>query len=307
MKLRSKSIVSILLLLWMQAGFADDNFCGTDDEPALIYSRIPISSVGNLRDYLDTNGHSRVGSLQDILSLTPSVGAATGANLDQIASYLSSLNDFHSSMMKSSSEQIGQLISERLAGEIDSLFYSNQTNNRRISFNSAEEQFLNGNGYTANGTYAYVADGKISISLKITRLRDAETRTFVSVGEPITAVRQLAFRVFDAFQFPSNQSVFNPFHEKTWVSLGGGSAGTAMRMSDAMEYCEALNARLPTKMEVLLASKLGQYVSGIKINPRAPYTVTDSGVLKALVPATGSCNSIGNEVSRQYLVACIQD
>ena len=307
MRFRFRSLLYVFLILWVQAAFADDNFCGTDDEPALIYSRVPISSVGNLRDYLDTNGYSRVGSLQDILSLTPSVGAATGANLDQIASYLASLNDFHSSMMKSSSEQIGQLISERLAGEIDSLFYTNQTTNRRISFNSAEEQFFNGNGYTANGTYAYVADDTISISLKITRLRDAETRTFVAVGEPITAVRQLAFRVFDAFQFPSNQSVFNPFHDKTWISLGGDSAGTAMRMSDALEYCEALNARLPTKMEVLLASKLGQYVSGIKINPRAPYTVTDSGVLKALIPATGSCNTVGNEVSRQYLVACIQD
>lgn len=305
--MRVRSILSVFLILWMQAGFADNNFCGTDEEPALIYSRIPISSVGNLRDYLDTNGYSRVGSLQDILSLTPSVGAATGANLDQIASYLWLLNDFHSSMMKSSSEQIGQLISERLAGEIDLLFYTNQTTNRRISFNSAEEQFLNGNGYTANGTYAYVADDTISISLKITRLKDAETRTFIAIGEPITAVKQLAFRIFDAFQFPSNQSVSNPFHGKTWVSIGGGNTGTAMRMSDAMEYCKALNARLPTKMEVLLASKLGQYVSGIKINPRAPYTVTDSVKLKALIPATGSCNTVGNEVSRQYMVACIQD
>ena len=305
--MRVTSILSVFLILCTQVGFAEENFCGTDDEPALIYSRIPISSVGNLRDYLDTNGYSRVGSLQDILSLTPSVGAATGANLDQIASYLSSLNDFHSSMMKSSSERIGQLISERLAGEIDALFYTTQTTTRRISFNSSEEKFLNGNGYTANGTYAYVADDTISISLKITRLKDAETRTFVAVGEPINAVRQLAFRVFDAFQFPSNQSVFNPFHDKTWVSLGSGNTGMAMRMNDAMEYCEALNARIPTKMEVLLASKLGQYVSGIKINPRASYTVTHSGKLKALTPATGSCNTVGNEVSRQYLVACIQD
>lgn len=307
MKRLLKYIMTALVTLWAQAGLAGDDFCGTDDAPALIYARIPITSVGNLRDYLDTNGYSRVGSLQDILALTPSVGAATGASLEQIASYLASLNDFHSHMMKTSSENIGQLISERLAGEIDALFYTVQTANRRISFNGAEENFTDGSGYTASGTYAYVADDTISISLKITRLQDAETRTFVAVGEPITAVRQLAHRVFDAFQFPSNQSVFNPFHDRTWVSLGSGSGGTAMRMSDVSDYCAALDARLPTKMELLLAYKLGQYVSGIKINPRAPHAVTDGGTLKALTPATGSCTPAGNEVSRQYVVACIRD
>lgn len=296
----------LLSLLWADWAEAGDDFCGANNEPAYIYTKIPITSSGNLKDYLATNGSSRIGTINDILTLTPSLGASNGADLSQVAAYLTSLNDFHDYMMASSSEGIGQLISERLAGEINNLFNSTQTINRRIRFNSSVEEVTKGNGYTASGTYTFVGNDRISISIKITRLSDAESRTFVSVGEPVLATKRLAQRIFTAFQLPSNQSVFNPFHDKTWVSIGGSMKGERMRMNDAGEYCSTLNARLPTKIEMILANKLGPFVSGVHIDDNEAYVVTDNDKLTVLEPSTGSCPISINEVSRQYLVVCIR-
>lgn len=296
-----------LIFSWATKVFASDDFCGADDKPALIYSKMPVTSAGNLQDYLATNGLSRVGTVNDILTLSPSLGTGNDANLEQIADFLFSLNDFHSYMMSSSSEGIGQLVSERLMGEINNLYFLTQTNNRRIKFSNSMQEVIKGDGYTASGTYSFVTDNQISISLKITRLSDAESRTFVSAGEPIDAVKRLAKRVFTAFQLPSNQSVFNPFHDKTWVSVGASLTGELMRLNDAEEYCSLLNARLPSKIELSLANKLGAFVSGVKIDINGTYVVTDDGSLTVLEPSTGSCPVSLNESSRQYLVICIRD
>ena len=61
------------------------------------------------------------------------------------------------------------------------------------------------------GTYAYIDSEAISITLKLVRLSDGESRTFVSAGEPLQAIKRLATKMFDAFQFPGSQGVTNPF------------------------------------------------------------------------------------------------
>ena len=291
----------------INSALAADDFCGDQQDKAFIYAKIPVTTGGNLRDYLDTNGLSRFATIQDILDATSKIGAATNSNLEKIESYLYALNDYYSYMLKSSSEGIGQMISERLMGEIDNLYFNQTTNNRRLYFSDQPQNSEYGNGFTANGTYSFISEGNVSISLRITRLKDGEIRTFVSSGEPIAATKRLAQRVFEAFQMPGNQGVFNPFSDAIWLTGETTGFGAKMRVKDAVEYCSAFGARLPTKIELLLASKLGPYVTGLKMDDRLQYVATENETVKVFLPATGQCLDVGNDLTKQAMVVCIKN
>lgn len=210
-------------------------------------------------------------------------------------------------MLEAASENIGRLISERLMGEIDALYFQTNTLGRRIYF--ATHSGSDGRdaiGFAVYGTYAYINSESISIMLKLVRLSDGESRTFVSAGEPLKAIKKLAAKMFDAFHLPGSQGVTNPFATSAW--LGGPKEGvsTTLRVAEASEYCAALGARLPTKIKVMLAHSLGPCVSGAKIDPGLRYAVTEGDEVKVFLPADGSCLKNRLDQTAQVQVLCLK-
>lgn len=307
-----------LVFQWLKATFivgcfwasapalAQDDFCSRDGVPARIYANIPVTTAGNLRDFLTTNDLDRLGSIEGLFAMTPEVAKNAEASLKEVEDYLAFLNKYYGYMLEAASEDIGRLISERLQGELDGLYFQNTTRGRRIYFAThAGPDNASPIGFAAYGTYSFIGEQSISITLKLVRLDDGESRTFVAAGEPIAAIRVLARKIFDAFQFPGAQSVTNPFLKYAWVGGPKDGVATTLRVSEAADYCEALAGRLPTKMEMMLAYSLGPYVSGAKLDASMRYAVTEDDEVKMFLPADGSCLKNRFDQTVQVQVLCL--
>ena len=286
---------------------AQDDFCSQDGVPARIFANIPVTTAGNLQDFLKTNDLERLVTIEQLFAMTPEVAKSSEASLREVEDYLAFLNKYYGYMLEAASENIGRLISERFMVELDAPYFQTNTRGRRIYF--ATHSGADGQdaiGFAAYGTYAYIDSEAISITLKLVRLSDGESRTFVSAGEPLQAIKRLAAKMFDAFQFPGSQGVTNPFAKSAW--LGGPKEGvsTTLRVAEAREYCAALGARLPTKIEMMLAHSLGPSVSGAKIDPGLRYAVTEGDEVKMFLPADGSCLKNRFDQTAQVQVLCLR-
>ena len=91
--------------------------------------------------------------------------------------------------------------------------------------------------------------------------------------------------------------------------LGGPKEGVSatLRVAEARDYCAALGARLPTKLEMMLAHSLGPYVSGAKIDPALRYAVTEGDEVKMFLPADGSCLKNRFDQTAQVQVLCLKN
>lgn len=285
---------------------ASDDFCGAQDSQATIYANIPILRTGNLYDFLKTQNISRYDGIEKFLTETPKIAESAKADLTGVLNYLYGLNDLYNYMAKDSGEGIGNLISERLRGEIDALYFNENTQMRRISFKDMPGPDAD-IAYAAYGTYTFIGAGNVSITIKIVRLSDGETRTFVSAGQPLEAAQQLAFKIFDAFQFPNRQSITNPFQGKAWVGGLSDGVGREIRVSDAEDYCLAIGAVLPRKIDIMLASNLGAYLTGARIDMEKAYIVSEDGKVKTYIPSKGSCAPQSNDKTETAIVLCLKD
>lgn len=301
-----QAMVVATLSLFPQLVLASDDFCGEPGSKVTIYADIPVLRAGNLYDFLQTQNVERYQSIETFLQRTPELAAGAKASLNDVASYLYALNDLYHYMLQDSSEGIGTLISERLRAEIDMLYFTENTQSRRISFRERGTGET-GIDYAAYGSYTFLNEQNISISIKITRLNDGETRTFVASGQPLAATKDLASIIFDAFQFPSRSSVTNPFEDKVWVGGLSDGVGRKMRVADAVEYCGALFAKLPSKVDVMLANNLGAYVTGARIDAEEPYVVLDGSKVSTFTPATGTCFPPSNDRTELAMVLCLKE
>lgn len=298
-------VFSICLVLMADYADASDDFCGEQNTQATIHANIPVLRVGNLYDFLETQKISRYDGIEKFLKQTPNVAESTKSSLSDVLNYLYGLNELYGYMAKDSSEGIGNLISERLRGEIDNLYFTHNTQSRRISFKDAvsNDTILS---YAAYGTYTFISEKNVSITLKIVRLIDGETRTFFGTGEVLEATRELAFSIFDAFQFPSQQSITNPFEGKVWVGGLSDGVGREMRISDAEEYCRAIGADLPSKTDIMLAANLGVYLTGARVDVQKPYVVKEDDTVKTYIPEVGSCSSQSNDKTETAITLCLK-
>ena len=112
--------------------------------------------------------------------------------------------------------------------------------------------------------------------------------------------------MFDAFQFPGSQGVTNPFAKSAWFGGPKEGVSTTLRVAEAREYCAAPGARLPTKIEMMLAHSLGPYVSGAKIDPGLRYAVTEGDEVKMFLPTDGSCLKNRFDQTAQVQVLCLR-
>lgn len=88
--------------------------------------------------------------------------------------------------------------------------------------------------------------------------------------------------------------------------LNGSRFCRSLFKKEAAEYCAALGARLPTKIEMMLAYNLGPYASGAEIDSGLCYAVTEGGELKMFLPADGSCLKNRFDQTAQVQVLCLK-
>ena len=102
---------------------AQDDFCSQDGVPARIFANIPVTTAGNLQDFLKTNDLERLVTIEQLFAMTPEVAKSSEASLKEVEDYLAFLNKYYGYMLEAASENIGRLISERLMGELDALYF----------------------------------------------------------------------------------------------------------------------------------------------------------------------------------------
>ncbi len=114
--------------------FGQDDFCSQDGVPARIFANIPVTTAGNLQDFLKTNDLERIVTIEQLFAMTPEIAKSAEASLQEVEDYLAFLNKYYGYMLEAASENIGRLISERLMGELDALYFQTSTRGRRIYF-----------------------------------------------------------------------------------------------------------------------------------------------------------------------------
>jgi len=293
--------VVALILITLLSTFplqADDFFCENPDQTVKLHAFIPLSSSGSLVEYLKTNESGRINSLRTLTQLAAELSEKSGEGLKATAEFLSFINGYYDYMVEASSNDIGKLLSEQIIGTIDENYRKTNTPSRKLEFVTTnlyrgnQEIYSQINSlpdFAAYGNYNYIADQKVSISLNIIRISDGATRTFVSTGNPINAAVNIGNRVFDAIQFPTASDIFNPFSNIKWIGSNSNQAPANIRLSESLDFCASFGARLPTKLELLIADQLGPYISGVRISASEKYAVIDGDKVSYFTPKTGEC------------------
>ena len=68
------AIFVFVLTFGGQKALASDDFCAVGGDKVNIFAKIPVTSAGNLQDYLQTSKQSRIATLEDLLVASESLG-----------------------------------------------------------------------------------------------------------------------------------------------------------------------------------------------------------------------------------------
>jgi len=306
----------LITLLSISPSHADDFFCENPDQTVKMHAFIPLSSSGSLVEYLRTNESGRINSLRTLTQLAAELSEKSGEGLEATAEFLSFINGYYDYMVEASSNDIGKLLSEQIIGTIDENYRQTNTPSRKLEFVTTNlyrgnqeiySQIKSFPEFAAYGNYNYIADQKVSISLNIIRISDGTTRTFVSTGTPINAAVKIGNMVFDAIQFPIATHIFNPFSKVKWIGSNNNQTPANIRLSDSFDFCARFGARLPTKLELLVADQLGPYVSGVRINHSDKYAVIDDDKVSYFIPKTGECFKQTSDKTATVNVFCLKE
>ena len=144
--------------------------------------------------------------------------------------------------------------------------------------------------YSVIGSYSYINDGKVMISVVVRNINTGEQRAFASSGKIDDASKRIAQEVFDLFYLPEPPNFLNPFADKKLIEINSNSYKNRIDHRFAEQICETQNARIISRQELKLAASLGKYISGVDIDLSDFYTVTDpkEGLMR-LLPATDEC------------------
>lgn len=125
--------------------------------------------------------------------------------------------------------------------------------------------------YVAYGTYALAPSckGAVQVTLHLVG-KDGVEESFVATGNPEVVMSKIASEVFTLFQrtkFPSQVRIGNKLIE----IVGGlnGSVDEVRYPELAEEACKTLDARLPTRIELELLDRYGDWSGGVGLGTKA--------------------------------------
>lgn len=133
--------------------------------------------------------------------------------------------------------------------------------------------------YISYGSFSNLGGGQFQLTYHMQGYKNGVTRNFISRGNLVQALDDLALQVFDFFQknaYPdwqpseSNQPL-------QWINMPVHSAGSEYTFAMAKTYCLSQAARLPYSRELVMAATGGDYKPGgiSKLEAFVSYPVAD--------------------------------
>jgi len=285
-------------LLWIfflgsaaQSQSAETPFCPEGDAPLYMHSVLPVIKNANIKDFVETNQLNRFGTIVDLVDLGNAIAASMPAGGSQgVTDLLSFYDNFFNYMIKNSDQGVDGYISSKILSDIEALHYLTQIKKRRLVLRRTETLPEDAFRYSVIGSYSYINDGKVMISVVVRNINTGEERAFASSGKIDDASKRIAQEVFDLFYLPESPNFLNPFADKKLIEINSNSYKNRIDHRFAEQICETQNARIISRQELKLAASLGKYISGVDIDLSDFYTVTDpkEGLMR-LLPATDEC------------------
>lgn len=270
---------------------ADTPFCPEGDAPLYIHSVLPVIKNANIKDFVETNQLNRFGTIVDLVDLGNAIASSIPAAGSQgVQDLLSFYDDFFNYITKNSDQGVDGYISSKILSEIEALHYLKQIKKRRVVLRRTETLPADAYRYSVIGSYSYINDGKVMISVVVRNVNTGEQRAFASSGKIDDAIKRIALEIFDLFYLPEPPNFLNPFANKDLIEINSNFYKNRIDHRFAEQICATQNARIISRQELKLASSLGKYISGVDIDSSDFYTVTDpTDGLMRLLPATDEC------------------
>ncbi len=162
--------------------------------------------------------------------------------------------------------------------------------------------------YISYGTFSSLGGGNFQLTFHIIGNKNGVTRNFISRGELVNAVDDLARQVFDYFQANVYEEWKAPYSNLIWlpmpvnyerqIKMHGYNSTDLYTFNEAKSYCQARGYRLPFAKELLMAETGTKYQEGgiTSLYPYASWAVADRRELNEnnwIIPANGgSTNGI---------------
>jgi hypothetical protein len=314
MKKKYKRVAAALLwVLFLghtaYAQTADARFCPEGDAPLYLHSVLPVIKNANIKDFVETNQLNRFGTIVDLVDLGNAIAASMPAGGAQgVTDLLSFYDNFFNYMIKNSDQGIDGYISSKILSEIEALHYLKQIKKRRVVLRRTDTLPEDAYRYSIIGSYSYINNGNVMISVVVRNINTGEQRAFSSSGKIEDASKRIAQEVFDLFYLPEPPVFLNPFAGSKLIEISSDSFKNRIDHRFAEQICETQNARIISRQELKLAASLGKYISGVDIDVSDFYTVTDpkDGLMR-LLPATDECyKTRPNEKALTRLI-CVRD
>jgi hypothetical protein len=216
-----------------------------------------------------------------------------GANADasEALKMLTAFNEMYdrNQEMAMKSGNMDITLESTLKSYVDQLYRENTPRVKKLSFTNVNDivdvinnikygrrdelltkRMLSSLDFIGYGTYALAPNCRGDIQVNIHLIgKDGAIESFVATGIPDKVMLDIAIQMFDKFQktqFPADVKI----GKKTLTIIGGlnGSIDWASSPLLAESFCESLDARLPTKLELEVINGYGTYSGGVSFDNR---------------------------------------
>jgi hypothetical protein len=275
----------LCLLLFFQSIYAKATDNITD-----IWPTIPFVRGADLCRYKDAYGQSRTEYISKMTFLATQL-MKTGANGEEAINLLKTFNSLYDRNLAIATQHqyLDVTLESTLKSYIDGYYRNLRPREKKLSFtnvndllsiiratnNGQREGYMTNDllrklDYIAIGTYSFAPNcaGDILVTIQLIG-KNGTTHSFMGNGQPQYVMSQIGSQMFSFFQgtkFPSQLKI----GKYNLTILGGlnGNIEKTTTVENANNFCETLDARLPTGLELEIIGGYGDWSGGVSIGDK---------------------------------------
>jgi hypothetical protein len=269
-----------------------------------IWPTVPFLRGADLCKYKDAYGETRTEYMQKMVTLAKDLlkeAKVNGQDALQMLTAFNSMYDKNQEMaMKSGS--MDATLESNLKSSLDQIYRELVPRTKKISFTNVNDvlevvkiasqgardghltkAMLSKLDFVAYGTYSLAPNCRGDIQVNIHLIgKSGQLESFSATGTPDSVMLNIAKQIFVQFQkteIPTQVKI-----GKNLLTIVGGLNG-AVDMSNSPElaqsFCESLDARLPTKLEMEVIDGYGDWSGGISFNNKT-FVLPDNQIYVSL-------------------------
>lgn len=300
MKSQKTKIMSLIASM-IFANLSNASAFEAKDNRIDIWPTIPFARGADLCAYKDAYEGTRSEYLKNMTKNASSLLHA-GASGKEAYLLLSSFNDLYNQNIQIATmyRYLDVTLESTFKAYLDGYYRDIKPKTKKISFSNTNDilsviqrtnedrrdgylthEMLERLDFIALGTYSYAPDckGDILVTLQLIG-KNGTTESFLGRGQPQYVMSQIASQIFSKFQatqFPSQIKVGK--NQLTLIGGMNGSVDTAPTSELAVEFCQTLDARLPTAKELEILDGYGDWSGGISLEGK--YWALDDNMVYA--------------------------